>query len=65
VPEASATRFRPKVVVRLDGAGANDEDDKAVALVIGLMTRAGNWWDGLRIVRRAKPYRWTMQPDHL
>jgi Transposase DDE domain group 1 len=38
-----------------DGA---DEDDKDVAEVTGLMTRAGNWPEGLRwIARRVKPSR--------
>ena len=43
------------------------EDDKDVAEVTGLMTRAGNWPDGLRwIARRVKPSRLAHEePDRL
>ena len=38
------------------------EEDKAVAEITGLMSRAGNWPDGLRwIVRRVKPSRRQMR----
>jgi hypothetical protein len=38
------------------------EEDKDVAEITGLKTRAENWPDGLRwIVRRVKPCRWQMR----
>ena len=47
--------FRRKILIRVDGAG---EDDKDVAEITGLMTRAWNWPDRLRwIARRVKPSR--------
>jgi hypothetical protein len=106
------TRFRGKILVRVDGAGASHElvehllgmssprrtvlftcgwmiteadeaaiaqipagawkpgigqdggteEDKAVAEITGLMSRAGNWPEGLRwIVRRVKPSRRQMR----
>jgi hypothetical protein len=85
-------RFRRKILVRVDGAGASHElvkhllalssprrkvpadawkpgisqdgtpeEDKAVAEITHLMSRAGNWPQGLRwIVRRVKPSRRQM-----
>ncbi len=44
------------------GQDGRAEDDKDVAEVTGLMSRAGNWPDGLRwIVRRVKPSRRQMR----
>jgi Transposase DDE domain group 1 len=53
IRQVPATAWKPGVTQ--DG---KPEDDKDVAEITGLMTRAGNWPDGLRwIARRVKPSR--------